>query len=142
MSKVQCTFRLPVEVVDLIDEQDGETRTDKLLSLLGFGLDDLSYSVRQTVISSEVEKRLESLESRISELETDRSTIPGSKGKAVNASYEERTKEVTDRCRDAWLKLEPEQRKSITKKDFSELSGVSRGTVTKYWDIFTKEETE
>ncbi|MGD6739749.1 hypothetical protein ACP5PY_26855, partial [Photobacterium leiognathi subsp. mandapamensis] len=34
MKTVQCTFRLPKEVVDLIDEQSGKTRTDKLLNLI------------------------------------------------------------------------------------------------------------
>lgn len=69
MKKIQCTFRLPENVVDLIDKQNGETRTDKLLSLLGFENKQGDYSEMQSVISSEFEIRFQLLESRISKLE-------------------------------------------------------------------------
>lgn len=69
MKKVQCTFRLPENVVDLIDKQNGETRTDKLLLLLGFDNKQSDYDVMQIVIRSEFEIRYQKLESRISELE-------------------------------------------------------------------------
>lgn len=141
MKKIQCTFRLPVEVVKLIDGQHGETRTDKLLSLLGFESNSSDYSVMQSAISGEVEERFLALESRISELEKANNYVSKSskmaKRNAVNSSYEDRSKEVVERCRAAWLSLSEEQRQTITKKDFAELSGASRGTVTKYWSIFT-----
>ncbi len=141
MKKVQCTFRLPVEVVELIDEQQGNTRTDKLLSLLGFDSNLFDYSVMRGVISGGIEERFLALESRISELEKannhESKLSKTAKRNAVNSSYEERSKEVVERCKAAWLSLSEEQRRTITKKDFAELSGASRGTVTKYWAIFT-----
>lgn len=143
MAKVQCTFRLPVEVVDLIDEQDGETRTDKLLCLLGFEKSISSCNVRRHVISDDFEQRLSVIEKKVSDLEEGSSNFSRkSKVKSANSSYEERTNAVVKRCRDAWLSLDSEQKKSITKKGFAEFSGVARGTVTKYWSLFTLEEIE
>lgn len=63
MKKIQCTFRLPVDIVDLIDEQVGETRTDKLLSLLkntGEEPEALTYTIHEKL--SEIECRLNALE--------------------------------------------------------------------------------
>ncbi|MFA0442458.1 hypothetical protein AB4560_21330 [Vibrio sp. 10N.222.51.C12] len=139
MSKVQCTFRLPVEVVELIDEQDGDTRTDKLLSLLGFSSGIVSYGVRQIVVDNRVEERLLELEKRVTYLESDAEPRVQKISRPANSSYEERTNNVIDKCRAAWLELEPEQRQTITKKGFSEISGVARGTVTKYWTRFTSD---
>ncbi|WP_305842116.1 hypothetical protein [Photobacterium leiognathi] len=62
MKTVQCTFRLPNKVVDLIDKQSGKTRTDKLLNLLGYGCNQTDYSA--------IEKRIEAVESRLSALES------------------------------------------------------------------------
>lgn len=134
MRKIQCTFRLPENVVDLIDKQDGETRTDKLLSLLGFGEKDVINGVRQVVISDNLEERLVGIEKRISELENAKRP-----SKPANSSYDDRRRSVLKKCRSAWLNLTPSERESITKKDFAMLSGVARATVTKYWDVFTKE---
>ncbi|WP_305845228.1 hypothetical protein, partial [Photobacterium leiognathi] len=61
MKTVQCTFRLPSEVVDLIDEKPGRTRTDKLLNLLGYGCNQTDYDA--------IEKRIKAVESRLSALE-------------------------------------------------------------------------
>ncbi|KJF92051.1 hypothetical protein UB39_22105, partial [Photobacterium angustum] len=62
MKNVQCTFRLPQEVVDLIDKQSGKTRTDKLLNLLGHGSSQDDYTV--------IEKRFDEIENRLSLLES------------------------------------------------------------------------
>lgn len=84
MSKVQCTFRLPKKVVELIDQQEGNTRTDKLLSLLGFSEDDTDYSVMQNVVSNEIIERLSIVEDRLNKLETPPSTKPRPKKKSAN----------------------------------------------------------
>lgn len=60
MKKIQCTFRLPQNIVDLIDKQDGGTRTDKLLSLLKVN--------DSTVIQSVIEPDY-TLYERVNELE-------------------------------------------------------------------------
>lgn len=69
MEKVQCTFRLPKNVVELIDQQSGETRTDKLLTLLGFSSKSPDYNVMQGVINSELEQRLSAIETRLLAME-------------------------------------------------------------------------
>lgn len=74
MKKIQCTFRLPENVVELIDRQVGETRTDKLLSLLGFEKESPDYTVIQGVIIERVEARMSDLEARIVELESMRNS--------------------------------------------------------------------
>ncbi len=142
LSKVQCTFRLPVEVVDLIDAQVGKTRTNKLLSLLGIDEKAAYYSVTQSVISPVVEERISALEERLSLLEN--SSLPSihKSKRPANSAYEARTNNVIHRCRTAWLSLSKKRRSTITKKEFSELSGVARGTVTKYWDRFTNGDDE
>ena len=68
MKKVQCTFRLPEEVVALIDKQEGETRTDKLLSILNVSL-KADEGVMQNVISDALQSRLLTIESRLEALE-------------------------------------------------------------------------
>lgn len=141
MSKVQCTFRLPIEVVELIESQPGRTRTDKLLSLIGVGQEGASCDVRQSVINPALEEKLSAIEERLSFLESGLSSVNRSK-RPANSAYEERTNNVIHRCRTAWLSLDSERRSTITKKEFSELSGVARGTVTKYWDRFTNGDDE
>lgn len=142
MSKVQCTFRLPIEVVELIEAQSGKTRTDKLLRLLGVGDDGVSCGVMQGVVSSDVEERLSALEERLSLLESGGVLSIKKSKRPANSAYEARTNNVIHRCRTAWLSLDPARRSTITKKDFSEFSGVARGTVTKYWDRFTNGDDE
>ena len=142
MSKVQCTFRLPIEVVKLIDNQDGKTRTDKLLSLLGVGEKPVSYSVMQDAISPVVEERISVLEERLSLLENSSLSSINKSKRPANSAYEARTNNVIHRCRTAWLSLSEERKSTITKKEFSELSGVARGTVTKYWSRFTNGDDE
>ncbi|MCQ9091213.1 hypothetical protein [Vibrio alginolyticus] len=75
MTKIQCTFRLPKEVVELIDSKDGKDRTNKLLSLLGMLDSEPKKSVMQNVISDALHERLESIESRLSSLETSKNDI-------------------------------------------------------------------
>jgi hypothetical protein len=142
MNKVQCTFRLPVDVVELIDGQPGKTRTDKLLSLLGVNDGEVSCGVRQGVINPVLEERLSALEERLSLLESN-SVLPINKSKRpANSAYEARTNNVIHKCRTVWLSLGEDRRSTITKKEFSELSGVARGTVTKYWTRFTNGDDE
>tara|TARA_Y100000588_G_scaffold170299_1_gene184063 strand:+ start:6749 stop:7177 length:429 start_codon:yes stop_codon:yes gene_type:complete len=142
MNKVQCTFRLPIEVVELIDSQTGKTRTDKLLSLLGVGEKSASSVVMQSVISPVIEERISVLEERLSLLENSGLPSINKSRRPANSAYEARTNNVIHRCRTAWLSLSEKRRGTITKKEFSELSGVARGTVTKYWDRFTNGDDE
>ena len=49
--------------------------------------------------------------------------------------YDTRRAQVwLEKCQSVFTQLDPETQKTITKKDFAELAGVSRGTVTKRWD--------
>lgn len=93
MKKIQCTFRLPESVVSLIDEQDGETRTDKLLSLLGFENKSMDYGDVQSVIKEEYEARFKALESRIAALESKQQTNSPSS----NSSNEARKAEAIEK---------------------------------------------
>ncbi|PMI87039.1 hypothetical protein BCU63_01615 [Vibrio splendidus] len=45
-----------------------------------------------------------------------------------------RAQEWLEKCRSVFTQLDAEQQKTITKKDFAILAGVSRGTVTKRWN--------
>lgn len=68
MKKVQCTFRLPQHIVDKIDEQEGETRTDKLLALLG----KENTSVMHNVVDNALHEKIVKIEARLSALEKPR----------------------------------------------------------------------
>ncbi|MBS9899133.1 hypothetical protein J4H41_23090 [Vibrio alginolyticus] len=93
MKKIQCTFRLPENVVDLIDSQEGRTRTDKLLALLGFEKTSADYGEMQSVIKEEYEARFKALESRIAALESKQQpTSPSS-----NSSNEARKAEAIEK---------------------------------------------
>ncbi len=84
MKKIQCTFRLPEKVVEHIEKQDGETRTDKLLSLLGFSSTSVDYGVIHNVISPELELRLQGIEARIYSLENEKLAKPMSSRNQAN----------------------------------------------------------
>lgn len=94
MKKIQCTFRLPESVVSLIDEQDGETRTDKLLSLLGFENKSMDYGDVQSVIKEEYEARFKALESRIAALESKQQTTSPSSNSSNEARKAEAIKKI------------------------------------------------
>ncbi|WP_318490416.1 hypothetical protein [Photobacterium leiognathi] len=127
MKTVQCTFRLPEDVVDLIDKQVGKTRTDKLLSLLGFSCNQNDYTV--------IEKRLSDLEKRLSQIES-KDSGTASQGKKVDAN-EVRAKEAKARLFKELDALKEKDeiplyrgKPSITK--ISEITGIDRGTISKY----------
>ncbi|MBE4219038.1 hypothetical protein CGJ94_21270 [Vibrio parahaemolyticus] len=94
MKKIQCTFRLPESVVSLIDEQDGETRTDKLLSLLGYENKSMDYGEVQSVIKEEYEARFKALESRIAALESKQQTTSPSSNSANEARKAEAIEKI------------------------------------------------
>lgn len=83
MKTIQCTFRLPENVVELIDAQQGGTRTDKLLSLLGFEKENRDYGEMQSVISDGIKERFLNLEARIIALESSHS-VSTAKGNSAN----------------------------------------------------------
>ncbi|WP_135300564.1 hypothetical protein [Photobacterium leiognathi] len=121
MKTVQCTFRLPKEVVDLIDEQSGKTRTDKLLNLLGYGCNQSDYNA--------IEKRIQAVESRLSVLESTKQTD--------SSPNQQRALEVKERLFSALDELKSRDeiplyrgKPSITK--LKEVTGIDRGTISKY----------
>ena len=81
MSKVQCTFRLPQQVVEFIDGQVGKDRTEKLLYLLGY-----EPELPEHIVMHGVMHRLDELEKRISQLESNGKV---SSGKSTNRSANE-----------------------------------------------------
>ena len=121
MKTVQCTFRLPKEVVYLIDEQSGKTRTDKLLNLLGYGCNQSDYNA--------IEKRIQAVESRLSVLESTKQTD--------SSPNQQRALEVKERLFSALDELKSRDeiplyrgKPSITK--LKEVTGIDRGTISKY----------
>ncbi|WP_305845234.1 hypothetical protein [Photobacterium leiognathi] len=127
MKTVQCTFRLPSEVVDLIDEKPGRTRTDKLLNLLGYGCNQTDYDA--------IEKRIKAVESRLSALEnTNQVNVKEEKNSSPN---QQRALEVKERLFSALDELKSRDeiplyrgKPSITK--LKEVTGIDRGTISKY----------
>ncbi|WP_318448909.1 hypothetical protein [Photobacterium leiognathi] len=127
MKTVQCTFRLPSEVVDLIDKQAGKTRTDKLLNLLGYGCNQTDYSA--------IEKRIKAVESRLSALEcTKKVNVKRENNSSPN---QQRALEVKARLFSALDELKSRDeiplyrgKPSITK--LKEVTGIDRGTISKY----------
>ena len=136
MSKVQCTFRLPQQVVEFIDGQVGKDRTEKLLYLLGY-----EPELPEHIVMHGVMHRFDELEKRISHLESNGKV---SSGKSTNRSANE------DRRLSAIERLKSELN-SIDKSDYDlirsaryPLSEVrKRTTITKgqsdsYRDIIFK----
>ena len=130
MKTVQCTFRLPKEVVDLIDEQSGKTRTDKLLNLLGHDCSQGDYNV--------IEKRFEEIERRLSLLESSsENKAKVNIGQSNNQANEQRSLEAKNRLFAALDDLKSRDeiplyrgKPSITK--LKEITGIDRGTTSKY----------
>ena len=90
MERVQCTFRLPKSVVDLINEQEGETRTDKLLKLIGVE----EPSVMQSVIDDVLQDRLLAIEKRLTEFETERTKVSKPVATTLNRANQKRKEET------------------------------------------------
>ena len=101
MKKVQCTFRLPEEVVALIDKQEGETRTDKLLNILNISL-KAEKPVMQNVINDALQDRLLTIESRLEVLEK-------RKPSGNNSANQKRKTETIEYIRNELDKLEESQ---------------------------------
>ena len=130
MKTVQCTFRLPSEIVDLIDKQLGRTRTDKLLNLLGHGCNQSDYSV--------IEGRMEAVENRLSALENTKQVKV--KDKTINqniSANQQRALEAKERVFSALDDLKSRDeiplyrgKPSLTK--LKEITGIDRGTISKY----------
>lgn len=65
---------------------------------------------------------------------TQQNTQPN-KSESSSRPYDaKRTQEKIEHCKSVFTQLDPQQQKTITKKDFAILANVSRGTVTKYWE--------
>lgn len=127
MKNIQCTFRLPKEVVDLIDKQKGKTRTDKLLSLLGHGCSQDDYNV--------IERRLELVERRLAMLES--MNEDKRMQKVSNQANEQRSLDAKNRLFAALDDLKSRDeipyyrgKPSVTK--LKEATGFDRGTISKY----------
>lgn len=130
MKTVQCTFRLPVEVVDLIDKQSGRTRTDKLLNLLGYGCNQTDYSA--------IKDRMEAVENRLSALENTKQVK--AKDNTINQNIsvnQQRALEAKERVFSALDDLKSRDeiplyrgKPSLTK--LKEITGIDRGTISKY----------
>ncbi|HIF9291758.1 TPA: hypothetical protein ACX6Q0_003814 [Photobacterium damselae] len=127
MKTVQCTFRLPSEVVDLIDKQVGKTRTDKLLNLLGHGCNQTDYNA--------IEKRIIAVEKRLSTLENAKKT--NEKKESNSSPNQQRALEVKEKLFSALDELKSREeiplyrgKPSMTK--LKEITGIDRGTISKY----------
>ncbi|EPX6970180.1 hypothetical protein ACW0W9_004819 [Vibrio parahaemolyticus] len=118
MKKIQCTFRLPENVVNLIDEQEGETRTEKLLNLL-----NINDGVMQGVIKNELQERLIEIETRLSRLEK-------KKVATSNSSNQKRKKDTIEFIQREISQLSKEQIEHITTSRYalSELRKVTKIT--------------
>ena len=129
MKTVQCTFRLPSEIVDLIDKQSGRTRTDKLLNLLGHGCNQNDYGA--------IEERMKAVENRLSALEnTKQVKIKDTTNQNISAN-QQRALEAKERVFSALNDLKSRDaiplyrgKPSLTK--LKEITGIDRGTISKY----------
>lgn len=129
MKTVQCTFRLPSEIVDLIDKQSGRTRTDKLLNLLGHGCNQNDYSA--------IEERMKAVENRLSALEnTKQVKVKDTTNQNISAN-QQRALEAKERVFSALNDLKSRDaiplyrgKPSLTK--LKEITGIDRGTISKY----------
>ena len=92
MSKVQCTFRLPQQVVEFIDGQVGKDRTEKLLYLLGY-----EPELPEHVVMHGVMHRFEELERRLAELES--KSFSSSAEKSYSTSNESRRLEAIEKLK-------------------------------------------
>ena len=130
MKTVQCTFRLPSEIVDLIDKQSGRTRTDKLLNLLGYGCNQNDYNV--------IEDRLEAVENRLSALESTKQVkVKNTTNNKNISANQQRALEAKERVFSALNDLKSRdaiplyrEKPSLTK--LKEITGIDRGTISKY----------
>ena len=130
MKTVQCTFRLPSEIVDLIDKQSGRTRTDKLLNLLGHGCNQNDYIA--------IEERMGAVENRLSALEnTKQVKIKDTINNQNISTNQLRALEAKERVFSALNDLKSKGaiplyrgKPSLTK--LREITGIDRGTISKY----------
>ncbi len=111
MTKIQCTFRLPKQVVELIDSQDGKDRTDKLLSLLCVLDSEPKQSVMQNVIKDALRERLESIESRLSSLENGKNDTL--QPQSLNVANKKRKEKTLRFIEDELKKLTSEQIENV-----------------------------
>lgn len=130
MKTVQCTFRLPVEVVDLIEKQAGKTRTDKLLNLLGYGCNQTDYSA--------IEERMKAVENRLSALEnTKQVKVKDTTHNQKISANQQRALEAKERVFSALNDLKrrgaiPLYRGKPSLTKLKEITGIDRGTISKY----------
>lgn len=105
MKRIQCTFRLPENVVELIDSQSGDTRTDKLLCLLREVSGELDDGVMRGVIGSALQERMDKMEQRIERLENSRKPTKA----GINSSNIERKEKSIQRIKHELSTLSSEQ---------------------------------
>ncbi|MEZ8196961.1 hypothetical protein [Vibrio cortegadensis] len=132
MKKIQCTFRLPQHVVDLIDQQDGDTRTDKLLYLLG--VDAKEATVMHDVVNIALHERLCKIEDRIYSLENK----PSSKNK--NMANLKRKQQTIDLINKELKALSAEQIKNIKSSRYPlsetrKVTNISKSQCDSYTDM-------
>ena len=130
MKTVQCTFRLPSEIVDLIDKQSGRTRTDKLLNLLGHGCNQNDYSA--------IDERMKAVENRLSALEnTKQVKVKDTTNNQNISANQQRALEAKERVFSALNDLKsrdaiPLYRGKPSLTTLKEITGIDRGTISKY----------
>ncbi|HII4313818.1 TPA: hypothetical protein ACY4PQ_004963 [Vibrio parahaemolyticus] len=90
MERVQCTFRLPKHVIELIEKQEGKTKTDKLLKLIGA----VESNVMQSVVSDALQDRLLMIEKRLTELEVERKKVNKPVATTLNGANQKRKEET------------------------------------------------
>lgn len=112
--------------------------THKLPIAPNQNLDNLTQEIH------ELKEKIDHLEALITQLlpkkkGTTSQTLPKQaepSGKVTQPThYEKRTQAAIDKARNTFLELDMP---SITKKELAERSGVSRGTVQKYWALITQ----
>lgn len=98
--------------------------THKLPIAPNQNLDNLTQEIH------ELKAKIDHLEALVTQL------LPKGEGTVTQPThYEKRTQAAIDKARNTFLEL---GMPSITKKELAERSGVSRGTVQKYWALITQ----
>ncbi|CAH1602684.1 conserved hypothetical protein [Vibrio jasicida] len=136
MTRVQCTFRLPQNVVDLIDSQEGESRTEKLLKLIGME----ESNVIQSVIDDVLHDRLLMIEKRLTELEVERKKVNKPVATTLNGANQKRKEETIRFIENELMTLTVEQVDHASKaryplSEVRKMTGITKSQSDTYADM-------
>lgn len=132
MKTVQCTFRLPRDVVKLIDKQQGKTRTDKLLSLIK-SINDENVTGVINSDYNDLEYRLTKVEETLNQLALSQGSVRQNvQSPSLNSANKRKSEESNNRIKEAVKSLTEEQRSEAVSSRYPvskvrEFTGLTKG---------------